>query len=1193
MNRRTTNYYGVMLVILGLLIVQMPLGHSISTARADEVILEDFDDLSGWDISGDFTFTFEPSKSEVKEGKFSGKLEYDVPRKWSRIIIKPKETLKFSGKLEEISFWLYATGTHYDLKMFFMFADSSGEKHTYYFSPYHETKFTWIESRCVIEPLKGKSGGSGSEIKGGDGNKELDAPWTLEQISIAFREKRKDVIYFDKLVLKGEGLTLTREAKKAETEAPEEDLIENGSFEKIASYGAPEGWEIDFHGGSGGKIEVVEGHGGKGKAVRIDMRKGTKPWGCLKREIRGIVPNSQYLLKAKVKTSKSYPQIVIFGDHYIAQAKRKPGQWVEFSKKLNSAKQSGTAQIWLLNETKDSVMEFADVQLIGPKGEIKEEKAKLKPVIDESKIPGPSQPAEPGNRVANMGFEKGVGPGGLPEGWHGRSWEDAGSQVKVSLDEKIRHSGSRSVKLYSDDKAGMGGINQKVKVTPNRIYYFIAWVKTENMETRTTEAVTAGIDIGGKKTFINMGKRGKDVSTDWRMYFSRVEVPAGVEEIELSLILYKAKGTAWLDDIWFGDRAMGWKKLEGSLYVQAKGNLAVGEKELGRILSRKGKKDKRYDELSKASRAKIAGKVKLPPLKEIDTPMSVTGPLSPWSGVYKQRPNPCAIGTGGMKPLRVKIKRGQTSVQASTKPFTTVAGYCIVAELQGKPGPDTKVKNVTTEEEYVYTPDPNKRTEYAVDMKTGKFTFGKPQREGDEIELCFTYWRYTYIDPEKKLNDEELLDLLMDDAADLYCRTVRISLANWTWDNLMKYMDELEERGMRVGDMHVDIENSKGNIFGKQYDKVPVSAVIPYVKKLRGRVDQYIIWYGPREGGGPALPPAEYVKGFRPLAKAFREADPDAKIIAPLIDSFSVGTIKVLFDAGLDALVDGVALDIYNEMTSHGYPELPTGKLEYRTRKEVSGFDFSGIYEPMLYNYFAPMDIHGFEKEVKCVRDVLEKYKKGIWIDNCEWGFDFGYPGCWAFKELPWFPVAPPEPTADRKQYAEALNMPDIPSRQGRYNNGIMTARQAIIWSDLYTELGLNGISEYQGMHETWHYGLSLLSQWGKRRLKYYAYQTVNKLLYSPKKLERPKHLNTLPKDMHSHVYLRDNDELVIILWTPLRQATVDVVIDNKEFAYPVNIDLFDYDNLMPLDSEVVGKQRVIRNVPVSPEPFIIRLVKM
>ena len=538
-------YLGVSWVTFGFLLSVLFGGVGAQVAGANEVIVEDFEDLSDWDISGSFPFTFETSESQAKEGRFSGKLEYDVKQGWSKLVMKPKRTLRFTHKLENIRFWLYAPVWHSDLKVFFIFSDSSGEKHTYYFTPSYETKLSWVEFNRKIEPLKGKAGGSGSEIKGGDGNKILNEPWTLKQIEIIFRKVRKDIVYFDNLAFGDKKVTLSGEAKN-------------------------------------------------------------------------------------------------------------------------------------------------------------EKRAEDKPVIiDESKIPGPLQSAEPGNLVANSSFEDGIESGALPQGWQLRTWEGKSLTVKVDVDQKIKHSGSASLKLSSDDIGAMGGISQKLKVKPNRGYYFAAWVKTEGMETRTTEAVTAGFDIGGKKTFINMGVRGKNVDVDWRIYVSQIEVPPGVEKVELILILYNARGTAWIDDVWFGDSSLGWEKLKGAVYVQTKGNLTIAEEELSKILSKRGGKDERYDEAGETIRTKICRKVKLPPLKEIDTPLAIAtvGGDLPWRKEYIYRPGSVkAMGTGGIEPLRLKMKRGQTQVQASL-PRGTARFWTNIAEVQGKPDIDTKVRNATTGEE--------------------------------------------------------------------------------------------------------------------------------------------------------------------------------------------------------------------------------------------------------------------------------------------------------------------------------------------------------------------------------------------------------------------------------------------------------------------------------------------------------------
>ena len=155
------------------------------------------------------------------------------------------------------------------------------------------------------------------------------------------------------------------------------------------------------------------------------------------------------------------------------------------------------------------------------------------------------------------------------------------------------------------------------------------------------------------------------------------------------------------------------------------------------------------------------------------------------------------------------------------------------------------------------------------------------------------------------------------------------------------------------------------------------------------------------------------------------------------------------------------------------------------------------------------------------------------------------------------------------------------------YNQAIRIARQAVMmmdldWAGYYTKLS---------MWEHWKYGYSSINEWNERRPSFYALATLNRLYRNNRQLKRPASATDLAETVHAHSYIRNDNELIIILWAPYEKTRIDLVVEGG-WQYPVKIDLFDYHHLTPLDCQTAGDTLVIRDIPVYAEPYIIRCLK-
>ena len=144
------------------------------------------------------------------------------------------------------------------------------------------------------------------------------------------------------------------------------------------------------------------------------------------------------------------------------------------------------------------------------------------------------------NLVANGSFE-GEFMGGVPNGWRKMR------SIQRSLDEKVFHKGARSLRMQSDVKGKSAGIIQTVPVVGGRSYVLTVWRKLEGIQSKSKESLSCGIEVGGKRQFIDMGVVTGD--SDWKRFVRTIRVPAGISKIDISFFHFHAKGTSWIDDV--------------------------------------------------------------------------------------------------------------------------------------------------------------------------------------------------------------------------------------------------------------------------------------------------------------------------------------------------------------------------------------------------------------------------------------------------------------------------------------------------------------------------------------------------------------------------------------------------------------------------------------------------------------------
>ena len=315
--------------------------------------------------------------------------------------------------------------------------------------------------------------------------------------------------------------------------------IRNGDFEKDTNQdNFPDFWEGNLSKGAPREIYTwEEGHQGKGLA--IDNRKAKK-WAEVITQVFGIKPNTEYKVSLWVKqTSSSALQLLARGKdfkfYYLSGVQ--PDKWTKLEKTINSRQNKGSWTISFLIENSPMKVWIDDVRM--------EEVTKKLSAGVSSQQPSASV-------IQNSSFETDSNSDGLPDNWekyqHGAHWI-----MKITLDKENKHSGSYSIKFSSPEIVRGGIIQKKIRVEPGKTYQFKMWAKSENLISADVgAAVFFRWNPSAPQQYIDLNMlKG---TSDWKLITKKVTVPSPAKTTNLSIEMYKGKGTIWIDNLEFEAR---------------------------------------------------------------------------------------------------------------------------------------------------------------------------------------------------------------------------------------------------------------------------------------------------------------------------------------------------------------------------------------------------------------------------------------------------------------------------------------------------------------------------------------------------------------------------------------------------------------------------------------------------------------
>jgi tetratricopeptide (TPR) repeat protein len=183
------------------------------------------------------------------------------------------------------------------------------------------------------------------------------------------------------------------------------------------------------------------------------------------------------------------------------------------------------------------------------KGQMKEAQLVWTQALSFSGISRPPDPA--GSLVWDGGFESNIAKGGFT--WYFSPFVNG---VQVTLDEKEKHSGNRSLRLTFN---GLHNVNfndvcQYVAVQPSTSYRFSAWVKTRDVS--TDQGVRFGLDSFGHSANsvawtddIKGTQPWTQVEFPWTSANDVRELQICVARLPSAKFDSKIRGSAWVDDV--------------------------------------------------------------------------------------------------------------------------------------------------------------------------------------------------------------------------------------------------------------------------------------------------------------------------------------------------------------------------------------------------------------------------------------------------------------------------------------------------------------------------------------------------------------------------------------------------------------------------------------------------------------------
>lgn len=275
--------------------------------------------------------------------------------------------------------------------------------------------------------------------------------------------------------------------------------------------------------------------------------------------------------------------------------------------------------------------------------------------------------------LANPGFE--AGAASPPVGWSA-FWSRAQGAGSAILDEQVRHSGARALKVSHDGNEDWSVSQQtQVPVQPGDIFTLGGWIKCENAETVQLSVVTRGAD--GKTLGWLHGRAETAGTHDWRELKRKLVVPAACASIQFRLTGY-GKSTAWLDDAFLAKEG-NVSALRGDMKDQtlalangllevrleaARGALTVTDKRTGRVWEQQPCEG---EAILKAARLAGAAEARLE-LWNVADDLAVQATISLAAG--KPELTVALDGTGALKDLF-----------AFPHPFVTSKGTWLVVPL--------------------------------------------------------------------------------------------------------------------------------------------------------------------------------------------------------------------------------------------------------------------------------------------------------------------------------------------------------------------------------------------------------------------------------------------------------------------------------------------------------------------------------
>jgi hypothetical protein len=170
--------------------------------------------------------------------------------------------------------------------------------------------------------------------------------------------------------------------------------------------------------------------------------------------------------------------------------------------------------------------------------------------VDAPAAAGP--PAGRSITLVNGGFELAIAGGNHPPGWVPIHHASTDSYV-FTLDEEIRRSGSKSLRIANIGPEPFGSIVQKVRnpALRGQTIRYSAWLRTRDARGSAlggggalmAQAMRNGVPVAHDHM------RGAEVkgTTDWQRRSITLAIPADADDVEIGAMLFGA-GTLWLDD---------------------------------------------------------------------------------------------------------------------------------------------------------------------------------------------------------------------------------------------------------------------------------------------------------------------------------------------------------------------------------------------------------------------------------------------------------------------------------------------------------------------------------------------------------------------------------------------------------------------------------------------------------------------